>query len=124
MQDSVAMVMDSQGVKISLYHTDELLQEFLAGGNSAKTQAYFKKPSEKESFLMDIPGYRVYASGIFELEENGWRDKYVFNFNWRNFQSLKSVFPDNQKNNLILKSRYLRPLKQLLWLYTLILKNL
>lgn len=92
-RDSIRTILDKQGVKISLFQEGVLQKEFLAGGNITKTQAYFKYPAEDESYVMAIPGYRVYASGIFELEENGWKDKYVFNFNWKNFQSLKSSFP-------------------------------
>lgn len=92
-RDSIKTILDKQGVKVSLFQGGELRKEFLAGGNSTKTQAYFNYPDEEESYVMVIPGYRVYASGIFELEENGWKDKYVFNFNWKNFQRLKSSFP-------------------------------
>ncbi len=42
---------------------------------------------------MNIPGYRVYVSGIFELDESGWREKRVFAFNWQNFQKLDAHFP-------------------------------
>ncbi len=41
----------------------------------------------------------VYAAGIFELVEYGWKDRYVFNFNWRNFKSLKASFPYTPKND-------------------------
>ncbi|HEU5292677.1 MAG TPA: DUF4340 domain-containing protein [Cyclobacteriaceae bacterium] len=99
MEDSIGTLLKNNGVRVSLYRTDNLQKEFLAGGNNNKTQAYFKNVDEEESYVMVIPGYRVYTSGIFELEENGWKDKYVFNFNGKNFQALKSVFPGNQKND-------------------------
>ncbi|HEY0740903.1 MAG TPA: hypothetical protein VGD40_05545, partial [Chryseosolibacter sp.] len=45
-------------------------------------------------------GYRVYVSGIFELNEGGWRDKMLFgSFNWRNFQSLEVQFPEKSSEN-------------------------
>ena len=99
LQDSINSMLDQEGVLVGLYIADDLQREFLAGGNPAKTQAYFKNPTEDKSYVMVIPGYRVYASGIFELNENGWKDRYVFNFNWRNFQNLKSIFPGNPKND-------------------------
>jgi hypothetical protein len=98
-QDSITALLKDEGVKVSLYSGDDLQKEFLAGGNTNKTQAYFKNLSEEESYLVVIPGYRVYTSGIFELEENGWKDKHVFNFNWKNFQTLKSIVPDFPKND-------------------------
>src|SRR5690349_7025543 len=99
LQDSITTILKNEGVKVSLYSADNLQKEFLVGGNVNKTQAYFKPVNEEECYLMVIPGYRVYTSGIFELEENGWKDKYVFDFNWKNFQALKATFQGNHKND-------------------------
>jgi hypothetical protein len=73
-----------------LYQEGAVRKTFIAGGNTAKSQAYFLDTDTGTSYLMTIPGYRVYVSGIFELPPLGWRDKFVFGFNWRNFQSLES----------------------------------
>ena len=97
-QDSIGKVLADHGVKVSLYVQSEIQKEFMAGGNGSRTLAYFKNPEDPEAFIMVIPGYRVYASGIFELDENGWKDKYVFNFNWKNFQNLKASYV-NPKND-------------------------
>lgn len=99
LSDSIAAVLDSNGVVVKLYEGENLQKEFIAGGNATKTQAYFKYPDEENSYVMMIPGYRVYASGIFELPEYGWKDRFVFNFNWRNFKSLKASFPHAPKND-------------------------
>ena len=99
LRDSMAALLDTNGVVVKLYEGDNLLKEFIAGGNATKTQAYFKYPEEEDSYVMVIPGYRVYASGIFELEEYGWKDRYVFNFNWRNFKSLKASFPNTPQRD-------------------------
>jgi hypothetical protein len=65
LRDSIAAVLDTNGVVVKLYEGDNLLKEFIAGGNATKTQAYFKYPEEEDSYVMVIPGYRVYAAGIF-----------------------------------------------------------
>ena len=105
LKDSVQNLMSDNGVRVSLFAGSSLQQEFVAGGNSAKTQAWFFDPSGKETYVMEIPGYRVYVSGIFELDENGWRDKYVFNFNWRNFSGLEVRFPGKPAENFRVASR-------------------
>jgi hypothetical protein len=92
-RDSINNILDKEGVVVSLFADDERKLEFTAGGNRGKTQAYFKDV-QGESYVMVIPGYRVYTSGVFELDENGWKDRYVFNFNWKNFKSLKTKFPE------------------------------
>lgn len=91
LSDSIKSTLEKQGVHVTLFQgTDEALS-FIAGGNPSKTQAYFAKP-DGDVYIMIIPGYRVYTSGIFELETTGWKDKYIFNFNWQNFQSLNVSF--------------------------------
>lgn len=101
-QDSIYQHLVESGVKVSLFEEDDLRKEFFAGGNATKTQAYFGDPSTKEVYVMTIPGYRVYVSGIFEMPENGWRDKYVFGFNWRNFKSLQADFPKSPSENFMI----------------------
>jgi hypothetical protein len=90
-RDSVNTVLEKDGALVSLFISNELQKEFFVGGNATKTQTYFKNKEEGQSYVVVIPGYRVYTGGVFELNETDWKDKYVFSFNWRNFQSLKST---------------------------------
>ena len=92
-RDSIASVLQKTGVKVSLRGAGETKTVFFAGGNESKTQAYFLQENASVPYIMTIPGYRVYVSGIFELSESGWRDKFVFGFNWRNFHRLETRFP-------------------------------
>ena len=98
--DSIASHLRKEGVKVSLLSNGSLVKTFFAGGNTARNQAYFLGEDEKVPYLMNIPGYRVYVSGIFELDESGWREKRVFAFNWRNFQQLEASFPKRKTDNL------------------------
>lgn len=98
-KDSLSTSIEQSGIKVSLFSGANLLRTFFAGGNHTKTQSYFKDPQTGDIYLMAIPGYRVYVSGILELDENGWRDKYVFGFNGRNFLGLKAEFPQKPSEN-------------------------
>jgi hypothetical protein len=98
-RDSVNAWLAKYGVKVSLYEAGEIKREFVAGGNPAKTQSYFKDLDSDEIYLVVIPGYRVYTSGIFELDMLGWKDKYVFGFNWRNFKKLTATLPAKPTEN-------------------------
>ena len=98
-RDSILTSLEENGVMVSLYEEDQLRKQFLAGGNPAKTVAYFADAQSREVYVMTIPGYRVYVSGILELGANGWRDKFVFNFNWRNFKNLAVRFPGRPAEN-------------------------
>lgn len=92
--DSIAKVLTQSGTVVSFLEGEEVMKKFIAGGNSEKTLAYFRLP-EGGTYVMAIPGYRVYVSGIFEADEILFRDKRIFNFNWRNFRTLESKFPED-----------------------------
>ncbi len=97
--DSVNAIISRGGVEVQLYENESLLQSFRAGGNVQKTESYFQKTKDELPYIVTIPGYRLYVSYILELDENGWRDKRVFNFNWRNFKSLNTVIPNDPSQN-------------------------
>lgn len=101
-RDSVAGVLAEAGTRVTLFEGGEAVQEIIVGGNAAKTQAWFKYPREEAVYLMAIPGYRVYVSGIFELDVSQWRDKYVFNFNWTNFEELRARFPGTGNSGFVI----------------------
>ena len=98
--DSISRAIDQDGFRVTLFSDDQAIQTFVTAGNNSKTQSFFKDPVSGKVYLMSIPGYRVYVSGIFELKTGGWRDKMVFGtFNWRNFQSLEAQFPEKPGEN-------------------------
>ena len=99
-QDSIAALLREAGTQVTLLAAGSPFVTFSAGGNVAKTQAYFLRSYQKVPYVMVIPGYRVYVSGIFELNESGWRDKRIFAFNWRlNFQELETTFSGSKVDN-------------------------
>lgn len=97
--DSLKTFLETEGVRVTLSRGGEPVLDFFAGGNSAKTQAYFTKAGDDQVYIMVIPGYRVYTSGIFELEAPGWKDKYVFNLNWPYFKSVNVSFAASPADN-------------------------
>jgi hypothetical protein len=97
--DSLKTFLEAEGVHVTLSQSGEQALDFYAGGNASKTQAYFTKAGDDAVYIMVIPGYRVYTSGIFELEAPGWKDKYVFNLNWPYFKSLNVSFAASPADN-------------------------
>jgi hypothetical protein len=97
-QDSVSRELKRNGVKVMLNSSGKTESVFYAGGNAQKTRAFFYT-DDRKPYLVTIPGYRVYVSGIFELPEKDWKNKYVFGFNWRNFQRLEANFPQRPSDN-------------------------
>ncbi len=99
LQDSTNNALAQNGVKVNLFAAGQTVFGFQAGGNVQKTQGIFKGENDDQSYQVIIPGYRVYVSGIFELQEKDWRNKLVFGFNWRNFQQLEAAFPNNAQDD-------------------------
>jgi hypothetical protein len=96
-RDSVSRSLKENGVHVSLFSSGAKQIGFFAGGNERKSQAFFcLDDNDAIPYLMTIPGYRVFVSGIFEVPESDWKDKLVFGFNWRNFETLEAVFPESQ----------------------------
>lgn len=102
--DSLSNYLRSKGVKVSLFEGEEEVRRFYAGGNKAKTEAYFLDEAEG-AYVMTIPGYRVYVAGVFEVDEGGWRDKRVFDFNWRNFKRLEAQFASQPSQNFSIEDQ-------------------
>ena len=102
LNDSVANNLKKVGIKVSLFVGPDIVKEIFIGGNAAKTEAYFMT-TDNIPYVMTIPGYRVYAAGVFELDQNGWRDKRMFNFNWRNFKKLTAQFSDPNRKGFVIE---------------------
>ncbi len=100
--DSLVQHLQQSGVVVSLFEQGSLMKSFTAGGNIAKSEAYFVNDAA-QAYVMQIPGYRVYVSGVFELSESDWRDKYVFAFNWTNFKNLRVAFAGKPADDFEIK---------------------
>ncbi len=85
--------------KITIEH-EERTFEFYAGGNAAHTQSYFMSEADDQPYVVEIPGYRNYISGIFELTEMQWRERTLFNTTWRSLQNLIVRYPANSNNDV------------------------
>ncbi len=97
-KDSISIFLKKNGTHVSLYEGNELIKSFYAGANADRTQTYFQQGNDLP-YLVTIPGYRVDASQVFELDENGWRDKRVFNFNWRNLKNINITYPQDSRRD-------------------------
>lgn len=106
--DTVNAQLESRGTRVILGMSDGTQRSFFAGGNSGKSEAWFRNEETPQPYVVIIPGYRVYVSGIFELNASGWRNKRIFDFNWRNFKSLTASYPREINAGLTveMKQRY------------------
>lgn len=84
---------DEEGILIDIEGQDS----FYFGSNETKTKSYFFK--DGEGYEMEIPGFSDYLGDIFELEEDQWRDRLVYDGNWRTIQKLRMDYTANDQND-------------------------
>jgi hypothetical protein len=88
-RDSVSSMLKSSGIKVSILNGQEMIQEYLVGGDSQKANTYFMSTVDDVPYIMVIPGYQSYIAGIFEIKENDWRDRFIFSVNWTNLKTVR-----------------------------------
>lgn len=97
------------GSKITVTKKNGDNLSFSAGGNATKTIAYYLIHGENRAYIVEIPGYRNYLSGIFELTANQWRDRKLFTSSWRTIQYLNIDYQNRDRQDVIIafKNRFL-----------------
>lgn len=86
-------VLDS-GVQVNIYGNEGLVNSYTVGGDFQAMRSYFVKG--EEVYLIQLPGYQSYVAGIFEVPENDWRDRVVFDGIWQDMVSLKINRPNKE----------------------------
>lgn len=89
-----------EGAKVKVQFSTGEEKRFYAGGNAAKTTAYFGNEDLTKIYTVAIPGYNSYLSGIFELTLNQWRDRVLFASSWRTIQDLTVDYTDPSLTDL------------------------
>lgn len=98
--EDIKAALEMDGRKIEIAFTNGQTKTFYAGGNQAKSTAYFANEDLSKIFIVVIPGYKTYVSGIFELTLNQWRDRTLFSSNWRTLQDLTIDYTDQDRSDL------------------------
>ena len=88
-----------EGTRVTVISEDEDLS-FYVGGNAARTQSYFMSADGDLPYIVEIPGYRNYIAGLFDLTEMQWRDRTIFNTLWRSLQALTITYPNNPESDV------------------------
>ncbi|GJM28874.1 MAG: hypothetical protein DHS20C17_15090 [Cyclobacteriaceae bacterium] len=81
-QQQVYQSIKETGSHIELYQGDQLLTSFWAGGDPSEQNSYFAT-EEGAVYLVHLPGYTSYVSGLFQLPLAKWRSRTIFNNTWR-----------------------------------------
>ncbi len=75
------------GIQVQYYVAGKMQNNFVVGGNSAAIKSYIIK--NEKVYSMQLPGYQSYVAGIFEVKENDWRDRTIFDGTWQDIVNIK-----------------------------------
>ncbi len=90
------------GYKVSIYGSDNLIESFIAGGNNISV-SYFMG-DDGDPYVVHLPGYDSYVTGIFQVSENDWRDRLVFSTSWMGIKKLEMVYTDKKQDSFTISS--------------------
>jgi hypothetical protein len=93
----------TQGVTVSLFEQGQKVKQFQVLGEEAKGLSYMAHSESDEKYLVEIPGYKSYLAGLFELDANGWRNPLVFDINWANLVSVKADYLGKEANGFTIE---------------------
>jgi len=97
--DSLFSLMQKDGFKVRFIEGSNPVLDLFVWENKNDGRTWFASPENQTPAEMTIPGYRTGIISVFSVMENEWRNRRVFNFNWRNFVSLTAEFSESAENN-------------------------
>ena len=98
-QDSLNTNLDTKGVSLALKSQGQTMKEYTVWGDPARGMTWLREPGSNMPYLAEIPGYRSYLGGIFELDENSWRYPIVLDINWQNLQQVAVSYPGKEQSS-------------------------
>ncbi|WP_162555961.1 hypothetical protein [Reichenbachiella versicolor] len=104
--DEIKTDLLTKGAKVTL-GTKTGVKSFYAGGNATKSVGYFANENLTDIYVVGIPGYENYLSGIFELTLNQWRDRMLFASNWRSIQNLRIKYSNAENLDIYFDKKFL-----------------
>ncbi len=98
-QTALDSLFSSKGSEVSFYEGETIVKQFEVVGDPGKSLTYMADAITNDKYLVEIPGYRSYLAGLFELDESGWRNPLVFNLNWANLQDVRVNYYEQAGDN-------------------------
>lgn len=86
------------GFDVKIEHSDGMTEQFHAGGNGISLSYFMGEDSIP--YIMQLPGYESYVTGIFEVRENDWRDRLIFQTSWLGLKSMELSYPGKPSDDL------------------------
>lgn len=98
-QEEVQAELRQEGVRVQVYGAGGLLEEFIAGGKEEEMLSIFMQ--NQQAYVVELPGYVNYISGIFGLTENNLRNRTLFTSNYLNLQEVLINYPGETEDVVV-----------------------
>ncbi|WP_017731861.1 hypothetical protein [Nafulsella turpanensis] len=98
-QEEVQAELRKEGIRVQIFGADGLLEEYIAGGEEAEQLSVFMQ--NDQAYVVELPGYVNYISGIFRLTENNLRDRTLFTSNYLNLQEVLVNYPGETEDVVV-----------------------
>ena len=98
-QEEVQAELRQEGVRVQVYGAEGLLEEFIAGGEEEEMLSVFMQ--NDQAYVVELPGYVNYISGIFGLTENNLRNRTLFTSNYLNLQEVLINYPGETEDVVV-----------------------
>ena len=96
-EDSLRLAFEQHGVQVNFYEKGRLVKHFYVLGDDNSKVTYMANSPEQQAYIVEIPGYRSYLAGVYELDVNGWRNPRIFDFNWANLRGVEVQYPQKRE---------------------------
>jgi hypothetical protein len=96
-KEQVASILKADGMLVKVYKNRRTVKEFYVSKPSMnKEKTYMMMEKSSEPFIVSIPAFRGLLAELFITDESYWRNKYIFNYEPQNIQSIKVEYPQDQ----------------------------
>ena len=96
--DNIIKMLATRNTKVEIYSKGKLLKTIYVGGPTQDQLGTFMMlEGSSVPFIVAIPGFAGYLSSRFFTEEKSWRSPLIFDYNFDDIKSVKSInniFPD------------------------------
>ncbi|MBL3656162.1 DUF4340 domain-containing protein [Fulvivirga sediminis] len=97
-QDSLQQAFEEKGVHVTYFEGANAVKDFYVLGDNENKITYMAESPGSQAYIVEIPGYRSYLAGIYELDQNGWRNPRIFDFNWANLKGVEVAYSEHPDN--------------------------
>ena len=102
--ESVVKDIATEGIKVEIYSkSGKALRTYYVGGSTSDDRGTFMMmENSNEPYVMHIPGFQGMLRPRFQMEEQDWRDRFVFKLQPQDIQIVSINYPNQQAKSFTL----------------------